>query len=109
MTKFDDLHQKWMKNPAYAAEYAASASEFELGEALVNARVGRKMTQKDVAGRMRTTQSAISRLESGRQDATIATLRAYAEATGNELVIEFRPRRGDAGGGENERMEETPT
>jgi hypothetical protein len=68
MTKFDDLHQKWMKNPAYAAEYAASASEFELGETLVN-----------------------------------------AEATGNELVIEFRPRRGDAGGGDTERMGETPT
>lgn len=68
MTKFDDLHQEWMKNPAYAAEYAAPASEFELGEALVN-----------------------------------------AEATGNELVIEFRPRRGDAGGGDTERMGETPT
>lgn len=98
-----------MTNPEYVAEYAASASEFELGEALVNARIGQKMTQKDVASRMHTTQSAISRLESGRQDATIATLRAYAEATGNELVIEFRPRRGDARRAENEWMGETPT
>lgn len=92
MSKTADLKERWMKDPAFRAEYDALAEEFALPEAMIAARKGRKMTQEQVAERMRTTQSAVARLEAGDVDAKVSTLRAYAQATGTELVIEFRPK-----------------
>ncbi|WP_265821229.1 helix-turn-helix domain-containing protein [Geovibrio ferrireducens] len=47
------------------------------------------MTQEDVEERMRTTDSAISRLESvnSKNSLSINTLAKYAEAAGTELKI----------------------
>jgi len=93
MKKFNDLHKRWMTDdPEYRAEYDALAGEFELPEAMVTARKCGKLSQTDVAERMETTQSAIARLEAGKTDPQVSTLRAYARATGTELVIEFRPK-----------------
>ena len=47
------------------------------------------MTQAQVAARMGTTQTAIARLESGRQSPTLQTLQAYARANGFCLEIGF--------------------
>lgn len=90
MTKLSELKTRWMENPEFRAEYEALAPEFETAGKVVSARKMAGLTQREMAARMNTTQSAIARLESGRQDPTVSTLRAIAEATGTELVIEFR-------------------
>jgi transcriptional regulator with XRE-family HTH domain len=43
------------------------------------------MTQQNVADKMKTSQSQIVRLESGK--GTIASLRRYAKATGKRMKI----------------------
>ena len=40
---------------------------------------------------MKTTQSAVARLESGAHRASLSSLRRYAEATGHRLRITFEP------------------
>lgn len=61
----------------------------------VKARKRARMTQKDVAERMGTTESAVSRLESyypGRKNIPkLDTLQRYAEALGCELVLKLKP------------------
>ncbi|MBB3268380.1 transcriptional regulator with XRE-family HTH domain [Azospirillum sp. OGB3] len=92
MTKLSDLKTKLMEDPEFRKEYEALAPEFELSEMLISMRKYGRLTQEQMAERLRTTQSAVARLESGRQDPKLSMLRAYADAAGVDLVIEFRPR-----------------
>lgn len=96
MTRVKDLHEKWMNEPAYRAEYEALAEEFRLADAIVEARVKAGLTQHELASRMDTTQSAIARLESGRAIPSGRTLQRLADATGTRLRISFEPGPGSA-------------
>ena len=86
-----DLHKKWMKNAAYRREYAALEEEFALVSAMMTARARAGLTQAQVAKRMKTTQTAVARLEGGRVKPSTRTLERYARATGHKLVIGFEP------------------
>jgi ribosome-binding protein aMBF1 (putative translation factor) len=91
-----DLHKEWMKDPKYRAEYEALEKEFALIGAMMAARARAGLTQAQVAKRMKTTQTAIARLEGGRVKPSTRTLERYARATGHRLVIGFeqtRPKR----------------
>jgi transcriptional regulator with XRE-family HTH domain len=48
-----------------------------------------RLTQKEVAARMATTQAAIARLERGAQSPSMRTLQSYARANGFCLEIGF--------------------
>ena len=91
MTRFRDLHEKWMENPEYRAEYRASKPRFELMTALTDARMNAGLTQQELAERMGTTQSAVARLEGWTTNPSVNTLRKFAEATGTRLKISFEP------------------
>ena len=54
MTKLSDLHQGWMKDPAYADAYQELQDEFSVASALISARSRAHLTQEDVAKRMHT-------------------------------------------------------
>lgn len=91
MTRLEDLHQEWMKDPNYRAEYDALEGEFTLASALIDARAKSDLTQEQIAQRMGTSRTAIARLEGGKANPSVKTLRRYAEATGTKLRIEFEP------------------
>jgi ribosome-binding protein aMBF1 (putative translation factor) len=85
----DELHQKWLENPEYRAEYQALEEEFSLASALIAARARAGLTQEQVATRMNTTQAVVARLESGRVKPSTRTLERFARATGTRLKITF--------------------
>ncbi len=89
--RIDDLAKEWMKDPAFRREYDALEEEFALAKALLDARDRAGLTQSQVARRMKTTQTAVARLEGGRQNPSTRTLARYAQATGHRLVIGFEP------------------
>ncbi len=81
MTKIDQLHQQWLKEPEYKTAYEEMAKEFEIASAIIAARTQAGLTQEELARRMSAKQSQVARWESGEQNATIKTLRRIAEAT----------------------------
>ncbi len=89
MTDVTALHRKWMKSPTYRKAYTDLQGEFELAEELIAARTRAGMTQRDVAKRMRTTQSAVARIESGKHWPSRRTLDRYAKATGTRPIIKL--------------------
>jgi ribosome-binding protein aMBF1 (putative translation factor) len=91
MTKIKDLHRKWMKDPEYRKEYDALEEEFVLAAAVAKARTRSGLSQAELARRMKTTQSTIARLESGRGRPSTRTLDRFAKATGHRLKISFEP------------------
>lgn len=94
MTKIRVLHKRWMKDPGYRKEYDALEEEFALAAAVAKARNRAGLSQVELARRMKTTQSTIARLESGRGLPSTRTLDRFAKATGHRLKISFEPVRG---------------
>jgi ribosome-binding protein aMBF1 (putative translation factor) len=91
MTKVRTLHRKWMKEPEYKAAFEALDEEFELARALIEARSDAGLSQAQVARRMKTSQSFVARIESGRVRPSTKTLERFAKATGTRLKITFEP------------------
>jgi len=87
MTDLRTLHRRWMRAPAYRAARKAMAPEFELAAELIAARARAGLSQAALAKRMRTSQSAVARIESGRHWPSRRTLERYARATGTRAVI----------------------
>lgn len=82
---------EWMKDPEFRAEYARQDEEFALLDELLAARRQAGLTQAQVAERMGTKATAITRLESGlasgMQTPSYATLQKYAAAVGKKLQV----------------------
>jgi DNA-binding XRE family transcriptional regulator len=82
-----------MAKPGVKEAYDALEEEFCALDAVLAARKEAGLTQAQVAERMGTTASAVSRLEasfsSEKHSPSFATLRKYAAACGKKLVISF--------------------
>ncbi|MDE0451489.1 MAG: helix-turn-helix transcriptional regulator [Gammaproteobacteria bacterium] len=91
MTKVNDLHEKWSADADYREAFDRLGPEFELSRCLIEARTRARLTQAELAARMKTTQSVVARLESGRSHPSTKTLEKVAKATDNRLRISFEP------------------
>jgi transcriptional regulator with XRE-family HTH domain len=91
MTRIDDLHRKWSKDPAYQDAYESLEEEFQLAEALIAARTRAGLSQTQLAERMHTSQSYVARLEGGKVHPSTDALARFAKATGTRLRISFEP------------------
>ena len=84
-----------MKRPGFKEAYDALEDEYAVLASFFEARKSAGLTQEEVAKRMGTTKSAVSRLESSlgnnRHSPSVATLRKYAEAIGYRLEIRLLP------------------
>lgn len=91
MSRMDDLHAGWLKDPTYRKEYEALESEFTLAAALIRARAEAGLTQEQLAKRMGTKQEVVARWEGGKVMPSTRTLTRLAKATGTTLRISFAP------------------
>lgn len=86
---FRDEMALMMKDSAFRQEFESVRERMEIAEAMIRARVQAKMTQEDLAKAMETKQSAIARLESGKYDIKVSTLKKFAKVLGLSLRISF--------------------
>ena len=85
----EEAAKKWMKDPAFRAEYDALEDEFALASALIKARGDADLTQEQLAAAMGTSQAFVARLESGKVLPSTRTLERFAKATHTKLRISF--------------------
>lgn len=90
MTNWDIYKQKLLKNLEFKKLYEESQPEFEIAKAIIRARIDNKITQKELAKKMNTTQSVISRVEQGRTSPSIALLKRIAAALNTTLQVQFK-------------------
>lgn len=77
------------RDPAYAAEAARLAPYEAIARLVIKYRLDYGLTQKELADKIGTSHSAISRLESGQAAITLKTMKRIAEALGGRLVVGF--------------------
>ena len=81
-----------MKDPAVVKAYQEFQPEFAIIRKIIEARAKLGITQKKLAQKMKTKQSAISRLESGTANPSLTFLQRLARALDSRLEIRFLPR-----------------
>lgn len=73
----------------FAKNFESEYEEFKIGEMLKQARVEVGLTQEEIAQRLHTKKSAISRIENHAQDIKLSTLQNFAHILGKELRVEL--------------------
>ena len=92
MKALKDYKDEQIKNPEFAKEYSAIQPEMDVIRAIVNARISRNLTQKELAERTGINQADISKLENGTRNPSINLLKRLAEGMDMVLKIEFVPK-----------------
>ena len=87
---FSEFKKELLKDPKVKAEYDKLEPQFAIVSAILEARYKRGITQKAIAQKIGTKQSAIARVESGNANPSIGFLQKLAEALGKKLVIQFK-------------------
>lgn len=86
---WEEHRKELIKDPKVVKALQELQPEFAIVREIIRARVDRGMTQKKIAAKMKTKQSAISRLESGRANPSLNFLKRLASALGGTLKISF--------------------
>lgn len=89
---WEEHKKELMKDPKVRQAYLEIQPEFAIVRKIIESRVKEGVTQKELARRMKTKQSAVSRLESGRANPSLNFLQRLAEALNSRLEIRFLPK-----------------
>ncbi len=88
-TAVSDHIKDSLKDPEFRAEYEPLAPYEELARIVIMRRAALDLTQAELATRMGTTASAVSRIESGQHATNAQTLKKLADAFGVRAVFGF--------------------
>lgn len=86
---FDQVLAEQMKNSEFRKEWEKSEPHFQLMNAIIGARIEKKMTQQQLAKKAKTTQAVISRIQNATVSPTLELIQRIAEAMGKRLEIKF--------------------
>ena len=86
LDKYIETRKK--KSPQFANNFDKGYEQFKIGVLLKQARIEAGFTQEQVAKKLRTKKSAISRIENHAEDIRLSTLVNYAQAVGKHLQLE---------------------
>ena len=79
--------EEFLADPENKKAYDSLEVEFAIHEALIEARIQKKLTQKELAKKMGITQSALARFESGRTNPTLSFLQKITTGLGLKLTV----------------------
>jgi transcriptional regulator with XRE-family HTH domain len=81
--------QRRAQNPEYLAEQRRIAQFEEIARLVIKHRAALGLSQAELAERLKTSHSVISRIESGQHRTSVQTLQRLAEALGLRFVMGF--------------------
>lgn len=88
---FSHFEKKFNKDPELRQLHESLESEFQLVEEFIKARRRKKLTQKQLALKLGTKQSAIARIETKEYNPSLKQLKKLATALDSKLVITLIP------------------
>ncbi len=87
MTTWKEHKKELLKNPKFKSAYDELEPEYRLANELIRARLGKKMTQTELAEKAGVSRVVVARLESGTTNPTIETVNRVAGVLGKELKL----------------------
>lgn len=92
MSSYQDYKRKVLEDPQIKAEYDALQPEYDIIQAMIDARVQQNMTQKELSSKTGITQADISRIENGTRNPSLGMMKKLARGLGMQLKLEFIPK-----------------
>ena len=86
---WDQVKRERADSPARRRGYERAGRTIRLAMEIHELREKRGLSQRELAERLGTTQSAVARLEAGNVSPSLPTLDKVAEALGVELIVSF--------------------
>lgn len=90
MSKWEDLEKQLLSDPEVKKEYDKLQPRYALISQLIEARMEKGMSQKELAEKIGTKQSAIARLESGNINPSLEFLQKVVAAMGHTLNVQIK-------------------
>ena len=82
------VQERAKRDAEFAENYDVGYADFKIGVILRQAREAAGLTQDEVAQKLQTKKSAISRIENHADDVRLSAIRRYAEAVGANLQMQ---------------------
>ena len=90
MKAWKNFKKELLQDRKIVREYENLKPRYQLVSQLIEARIKKGLTQKELASKIGTKQSAIARLESGASNPSIAFLEKVTSALGSKLMIQIK-------------------
>jgi ribosome-binding protein aMBF1 (putative translation factor) len=78
-----------LKDPQFKKVWQESEAEYQLAVKLIDARLKKNMSQRELASKVKTSQAAISRIEAMAGNPSLSLLKRIARALDTKLSISF--------------------
>lgn len=91
MSSYAEFKKKSLENPEVKAAYDELQPEYDIIQAMIDARKSQNMTQKDLSEATGITQADISRIENGTRNPSLEMVKRLAAGMGMRLKLEFIP------------------
>ena len=91
MSSYAEFKKKSLANPEVKAAYDELQPEYDIIQAMIDARKSQNMTQKDLSEATGITQADISRIENGTRNPSLEMVKRLAAGMGMRLKLEFIP------------------
>src|SRR3990167_918705 len=88
--KWEEYEKILMKRPGFKEAQKTTKLEYEIARVLIKARLEKGLTQVEIAKRMNTKQSVISRVENARTMPSLAFLKRLAQVLNASLEVQFK-------------------
>jgi ribosome-binding protein aMBF1 (putative translation factor) len=89
MYSFDDDLKERLKNPKFRKAWEESEPEYLLAKQLIEKRLKKKISQRQLAKKLHTTQAVISRIETMNANPSLALLKRIATVLDTKLSVRF--------------------
>ncbi|MCL5407183.1 MAG: helix-turn-helix transcriptional regulator [Patescibacteria group bacterium] len=90
MEEWEDVKKELLKNEEVAQEYKKLELRYLLISELIKIRLKKGLSQKELAEKIGTKQSAIARVESGNANPSIEFLEKMTKAMDSRLMIHIK-------------------
>ncbi|MEN7973936.1 MAG: helix-turn-helix transcriptional regulator [Verrucomicrobiota bacterium] len=83
------IKERKARDPEFAKDYDVGYEQFKIGVLLKQEREQVGLTQEQLAKKLHTQKTAISRIENHAEDIKLSTLERFAQALGKQLRLEI--------------------
>ncbi len=91
MSSYSEFKMELLEDSEVKAAYDELQPEYDIIQAMVDARKSQNMTQKDLSEATGITQADISRIENGTRNPSLGMVKRLAAGMGMRLKLEFIP------------------
>lgn len=89
---WDEYEQQLLAKPGVQTAMGETAIEYEVARAVLEARLNKGLSQKELAAQLHTKQSVISRVENAKTKPSLDFLERLADVLGYSLQVNFKAR-----------------